>query len=175
MKDMLEIIKSRQSCRSYSGACVESDKLIEIVEAGRLSPSACNSQPWSFVLVSSKEKAAEVGECTRVNGRNAFTENCTAYIIIVEEECEAAFGGREHRYFAEMDIGMCTMNICTMAEAVGVASCILGSFDADKLKAVAGIDKSKCIKLVIALGYASDGYPIREKKRKSTDEILTVI
>ncbi len=175
MKDMLELIKKRQSCRSYSGAEIESEKLMQIIEAGRLTPSACNSQPWSFVLACSKEKAALVGECTRVNGRNSFTDNCTAFILIVEEECEAAFGGREHRYYAEMDIGMCTMNICTMAESLGVASCILGSFDADKIKTVAGIQSDKCVKLVVALGYASEGYPVREKKRKSTDEILTVI
>ncbi len=175
MISMLELIKARQSCRSYSGAEVECEKLLQIIEAGRLSPSACNSQPWSFILASSPKKAAEVGECTRANGRNVFTEKCSAFILIVEEECEAAFGGRAHRYYAEMDIGMCTMNICTMAEALGVGSCILGSFDAQGLKEVAGVPDNKEIKLVIALGYASDGYPVRDKKRKRTEEVLKII
>ena len=173
--DMLELIKSRQSCRSYSGATVEKEKLISILEAGRLSPSARNSQPWSYILASSTEAAQAVGECTRVNGKNAFTVDCTAFIIISEEECEAAFGGMTHRYFAEMDIGMAVMNMCLEAESLGVASCIIGSFDADKVKQVAGIDKDKDVKLIIALGYSVDGYEIREKKRRSFDETVKII
>ncbi len=175
MKDMLELLKARQSCRSYSGAQVEEEKLLQIIEAGRIAPSACNSQPWSFVLACSKEKASAIGECTRANGRNSFTENCTAFILLVEEECEAAFGGREHRYYAEMDIGMCIMNMCVMAESLGVGTCILGSFDEKRSKEIAEIPADKSIKLILSLGYASENYPIRDKKRKSTEEILKII
>ena len=170
-----ELIFQRQSCRSFGEGRVEDEKLLQIIEAGRLSPSACNSQPWSFVLASSHDKVKEVSRCTQINGRNTFTENASAFIIIVEEENEAAFGGREHRYYGEMDIGMCTVNMCNMATSLGVGSCILGSFDADELKEVADIPRNKCIKLVIALGYAKEGYPQREKTRKSREEVLKII
>lgn len=175
MNSMIDLIRSRQSCRSYSGKKVEDEKLRLIIEAGRLSPSARNSQPWTLVLASSDNACLRVGECTRTGGKNKFTENCSAFIVIVEEENEAAFGGNAHRYFAEMDIGMCVMNMCLEAESLGVASCILGAFDEEALKDVCGVDKSKNIKLVIALGYAEDGYPIREKSRKSYEQTVKEI
>ena len=175
MNEMLELIKKRQSCRAYKKAPIEKEKLFSILEAGRLSPSARNSQPWSLTLVMSDDAVYSVGECTRANGKNAFTVDCSAYIIITEEECEAAFGGMSHRYFAEMDIGMCVMNMCLEAESLGIGSCIIGSFDMDKIKEVAFISKDKTVKLVIALGYAIDGYEVRPKKRKSFDEVVSII
>ena len=172
---ILGLIEKRQSCRSYSTLKVEHDKLISILEAGRLSPSARNSQPWHLTLAESEHAVSSVGECTRANGKNGFTVNCSSFIIVSEEECEAAFGGVAHRYFAEMDIGMCVMNICLQAEALGVASCIIGGFDEEKLKCAAGIDKTKNIKLVIALGYAEDGYEVREKNRRTFEQTITII
>ncbi|MEE1357556.1 MAG: nitroreductase family protein [Clostridia bacterium] len=175
MNGILDLIKTRQSCRSYSGRDVEREKLQKILEAGRLSPSARNSQPWYLTLAVSAEKVAAVGECTRAGGKNAFTDKCSAFIVVSEQECEAAFGGKPHRYYAEMDIGMCVMNICLQAQSLGVSSCIIGAFDEEMLKKVAGIDDDKNIKLVIALGYASDGYPVREKTRKSFEEAVKII
>ena len=173
--DIIEVIRSRQSCRAYSGEKIEYDKLRLIVEAGRLSQSARNSQPWTLVLAFSTEAVESVGKCTRANGRNGFSEKCSAFIVVVEEENEAAFGGLPHRYFAEMDIGMCVMSMCLEAESIGVSCCVLGAFDEDDLKAVCGIDKSKSIKLVVALGYSECGDPHREKSRKSYDEAVIEI
>ncbi len=175
MNSILDLITKRQSCRSYSGARIENEKLISILKAGTLSPSARNSQPWHLTLASSDKAVAEVGECTRAGGKNQFTVNCGAFIIVTEQECEQAFGGMPHRYYAEMDIGMCVMNMCLEAEAQGIASCILGAFDEHQLKTVAGIPCDDNVKLVIALGYAEDGYPVREKTRRSFEETVKII
>ena len=174
-RGILDLITTRQSCRAYSGEKVALDKLEFILEAGRLSPSARNSQPWSLTLAYSDEAVMRVGGCTRANGKNAFTEKCSAFIIVTEEENEAAFGGNPHRYFAEMDIGMCVMNICLEAESLGVATCILGAFDEAGVKNVADIPENKNVKLIIALGYAEDGYEIRKKARKSYDDCVRII
>ena len=176
MKDgIINLIMERQSCRSFSTRKVEHDKLISILEAGRLSPSARNSQPWHLTLAESSPAVSSVGECTRAHGKNAFTVNCSSFVVVSEEDCEQAFGGMKHRYFAEMDIGMCVMNMCLQAQALGVASCIIGGFDEEKLKAVVDIDEEKSIKLVLALGYANEEDPLREKKRRSFDETITII
>lgn len=174
-KGILDLINSRQSCREFSDKKVELDKLKLILEAGRLSPSARNSQPWLFTLAYSEESVARVGECTRVNGKNAFTEKSSAFIVVSELENEAAFGGTPHRYFAEMDIGLCVMNICLQAESLGVSSCILGAFDEDMIKSAANLSVNDRVKLVISLGYAEEGYEIREKNRKPFDECVKII
>ena len=172
---IIDLIRSRQSCRSYSGEKVSLENLRIILEAGRLSPSARNSQPWSLVLAYSDEAVTNVGEATRAFGKNTFTEKCSAFIVVVEEENEAAFGGNPHRYFSEMDIGMCVMNICLEAESLGVSSCILGAFDESAVKLAAKIPENKNVKLIIALGYPENGYEIRDKKRKSFDECIKII
>lgn len=49
--DFIELCKQRESCRSYTDEQVSDEALRTIVEAGRLAPSACNSQPWKFYVV----------------------------------------------------------------------------------------------------------------------------
>ena len=59
--DFLEMMRNRKSCRSYDpDKAVSRDDLIKIVEAGRLSPSGCNSQPWKFIVVDSPEAKAKL-------------------------------------------------------------------------------------------------------------------
>mgnify|MGYP002513262155 CR=1 FL=1 len=62
--ELFEALVQRQSCRNYSEQPVEMEKLRKCVEAAQLAPSACNSQPWSFVVVSTPEKVKEVTERT---------------------------------------------------------------------------------------------------------------
>ena len=52
--DVFEAIKTRRSIRKFKDAAVEKEKLIKVLEAARLAPSAANLQPWSFIVVSNK-------------------------------------------------------------------------------------------------------------------------
>ena len=173
--DILDIIAVRQSTRAYNGAKIEEEKLKLILEAGRLSPSARNSQPWTLVAAYSQDAVEKIGEYTRANGRNMFTDKCSAFIVVIEQENEAPFGGMPHRYFAEMDIGMCVMNMTLAAESLGISSCILGAFDEQGIRSYCNVDKDRSVKLVVALGYAEEGYPIREKSRKPFEEAVKII
>ena len=49
--DFLKMVETRESCRSFDGTPATREELIKIVEAGRLSPSGCNAQPWKFIIV----------------------------------------------------------------------------------------------------------------------------
>jgi nitroreductase len=55
--DVLKAVKTRRSIRSYLDKPVEDEKLMKVLEAARLSPSAVNLQPWDFVVV--KDKTAK--------------------------------------------------------------------------------------------------------------------
>ena len=148
--------------------------LIKCVEAARLAPSACNSQPWSFI-VSSGEKAKEVAKCTQKTGMNKFTDDCPAFIVICEEEAKLSAriaGVISKQHYAQIDIGIATTHICYAATEQGLSTCILGWFDEGKLIEVLGVPKNKRIRLVIAVGYAASD-ELREKKRKALDEIMT--
>jgi nitroreductase len=59
-KIILDLIISRQSVRKYSEKPVEKEKIERIVEAGRMAPSACNAQPWKFIVVTDPELIQEI-------------------------------------------------------------------------------------------------------------------
>ena len=83
--DFLELAQKRQSCRSYAPMPVEEEKLEKMAQAARFAPSACNSQPWKFYIVTNPEKCGQIALATQEDGLNKFTNNCPAFFIITEE------------------------------------------------------------------------------------------
>lgn len=167
-----ELINKRESCRDYSNKKVDKELLVKCIDAARLTPSACNSQPWSFVVVNSEEKSPLVAQCTQSAGLNKFTDNVPAFIVICEEEAKL-IGGISQKY-AGGDVGAATLNICYAATELGLSTCIMGSVDREKLKEILGLPESKNIRLVLAVGYASSD-KVRNKVRRPIDEIMTYI
>ncbi len=171
-----EIAEKRQSCRSYDhNREVEKEKIDAILYSARLSPSACNGQPYRFTVCSGN-KAGEVAKLVTGMGMNKFAADAPVMIVISEENYvpTAAMGAKlKKNDYRSIDIGIASAYITAEAEAQGLATCILGWFDNEKIMQVCGLDKP--VRLVITLGYAKDGYPIREKKRKPIDEIVNFI
>ncbi len=176
--DYFELTKKRQSCRAYKDIPVESEKLYACADAARMSPSACNSQPWNFVIVDDTLVAKRISQALqdKILPINKFTVNCNAYIIITEESANlsAKLGGRfKDQEFAQMDIGIAAMSISLAATYQGLGSCIIGWFDPKKIAGILNIPKSKRIRLVIAIGYpVSD--EIRGKQRKPAAEVIHI-
>ncbi len=167
-----ELINKRESCRDYSDKKVDKELLIKCIDAARLTPSACNSQPWSFVVVNSEEKSPLIAKCTQTNGINKFTSNVPAFIIVCEEEAKL-IGGVSQKY-AQGDVGMAVMNICYAATELGLSTCIMGAFDDKEIKKILNLPEDKNIRLVLAVGYAKTD-KIRNKVRKSINDIMTYI
>ena len=94
--DFLELAKLRQSCRSYDeNRDVESEKLAAILEAGRLSPSACNSQPY-HIVVCRGEKAKQAAAAVSGMGMNKFAAKAPVLLLLSEEDYNksAALGAK---------------------------------------------------------------------------------
>jgi nitroreductase len=177
MKEFFELINKRQSCRKYSDKAVEKEKLVKCIEAARMAPSACNSQPWHFVVVNKKELSAKVALCLQDKIMNKFTSECSAFIVVVEESgnlTSRAGALIKQQDYRSIDIGIATEHICLAAAAQDLGTCILGWFDEKELKKLLNISKLKRIKLVVAIGYPKDDN-IRNKVRKNINEISTFI
>lgn len=177
--DFSQLNLRRESCRSFNGKPVDKEILQQIAEAGRLAPSACNSQPWHFYVVSNAECCQRLRKAIQVFGSCAFTDKASAFIVIegekpnYPERVGQAVSGRD---FSSIDIGLTTENMVLCAASLGVSSCILGTFVEGKVKEALNIDKKnkKPIRLIIALGY-NDNLQPRGKKRKSFEEAATFI
>lgn len=173
--DFLELVKRRQSTRAYdTERSVEREKIERILEAGRLSPSACNAQPWHFIVVDEPQLKDQVADATsaKMLGMNHFTKQAPVHILIVEERPN--FSSRigsvlKEKHFAYLDIGIAAAHMCLAAENEGLGTCMLGWFDESKIRKLLDIPKSKRVLLDITIGYPAQ--PIRDKKRKSLEEV----
>lgn len=165
MNDFLQLVASRQSDRAYDeNRPVETEKLERIMEAARLAPSACNAQPWKFVVVTDKELSVKVGKATAGLGMNKFARNAPVHILVVEESANitSLLGGKvKDKHFPLIDVGIATAHIVLAAENEGLGSCILGWFDEKEIKQLVGIPASKRLLLDIVIGY-----PLKEKRKK---------
>ncbi len=84
----MNLIISRQSDRKYSDKPVEKEKLERIIEAGRMAPSACNAQPWKFIVVTEPELIGKIAEAAsaKLIGMNSFVAQAPVIIVIVREK-----------------------------------------------------------------------------------------
>jgi nitroreductase len=177
MSDFLDLSQRRQSCRNFAEKPVEHEKLVNCVEAGRLAPSGCNSQPWSFVVAESPEIVAEVAKCGQQNGMNPFLTKAGAFIVILEEHAVLAPSIRkilDSQYFAKGDLGAATLQVCLEAETQGLGSCIIGVYDREGLSKLLDIPVEKQFGALIAIGYAADD-TVRPKIRKPLEEIARFV
>ncbi|MBR2454199.1 MAG: nitroreductase family protein [Clostridia bacterium] len=169
--DILELIKTRHSTRSYTGETVDNERLFKILEAGRLSPSARNTQPWKLYASTNKEILDAINVSFQALGRNLFFKNAGGVIAITEEPLPE--GLTMSRRYAEYDIGMCIMQICLEAESLGIGTCILGTFDEGAVKSALGIPAEKSVSMVICLGISAE-QSVPEKNRKSFDDTVAI-
>jgi nitroreductase len=177
MIDFMDLCKSRQSCRGFSERPVEHDKLVQCVEAGRLTHSGCNAQPWSFVVIETPEIVSQVAQCGQQLKQNVWLGTTKAFIIVLEEHAVlspviSCF--LDSQYYAKGDMGAATAYICLEATAQGLGSCIIGLYDRAKICKLLNIPVEKQFGSVIALGYPAND-TIRTKRRKAVEDIVIFI
>jgi nitroreductase len=175
-KSTLDLIISRQSDRKYSDKPIEKEKLDRIIEAGRMAPSACNAQPWKFIVVNDPRLIVKIAEAAsaKLIGMNSFVAQAQIILVIVREKpnMSSKVGATiKNKDYSLIDIGIATENICLQAKADGIGSCIIGWFDERLLRKLLVIPKSKRVELIITLGYSLSDQ--REKRRKSAEETVS--
>ncbi len=171
---LIDIIKNRRSIRKYSGRPVEKEKIISMVEAARLAPSASNGQPWRFFAVSSREKLESIINATGFI--NKWIK--TAPIIIVA----CSTGGSTAHLIGQtmkgirydlLDLGIAVEHIVLVAAEMGLSTCWIGWFDEKKIKKILEIPRRLRVVSLLTVGYAASGFIPRKKKRLSLEEILS--
>lgn len=175
--DFLNFVATRQSDRAFDPEKpVEKEKLERILQAAILSPSACNAQPWSLIVVDDPELKNKVADATseRILGMNHFTKQAPIHIVLVEEKVNfsSGIGGWiKQKDYAQMDLGIIAAHISLAAHAEGLGSCIIGWFNEPKMRELLQIPDSKRVWLDIVIGYSTQ--PLRAKKRKSMEQVVS--
>ena len=173
----LDLANKRYSVRNYQNTPVPREKIDRCIEAVRLAPSACNSQPWKFVVVDDPMLINELAKAAfeGLLDFNHFAFKAPVLVLIVSERQKifAKFAGIvKKKNFSLMDIGIAAEHFCLQASEEGLGSCMLGWFNEKKVKKLLSIPTLKRVELMITVGFSADD-KIPDKKRKSTDEILS--
>ncbi len=173
---MLSLMKSRQSERKYLDRPVERDKIERIAEAGRLSPSACNGQPWHFVVVDEPSLRNEVAAATesQVLRMNSFVKEAPVLIVVVRKKSNLTSRAGDllkQKDYSLMDIGIATASMVYQAAAEGLGTCIIGWVDSRRIRKVLSIPSTEKVELVISVGYTDNR--LRDKSRKPPEEVIT--
>ena len=178
MSEYFDLIQARESCRDFDPARpVEREKLEKCIEAARLAPSACNSQPWKFYVVTDPARRAALCQAVQENGMNKFADNAPVLTVVVQEEAALAERAAKRfgkQGFADIDIGLTVSQYCCAATEQGLSTCILGWLNEEKIRALLDIPSERRVRLVIPTGYAANG-KLRTKTRKATEEMAVFL
>lgn len=169
--NLYELIQKRQSDRKYDSRPIDRDMVIKCLESARLAPSACNSQPWKFVVVDEPELLKEMASAAAGMGMNKFAAQAPVIVAVVLEKMNftASIGSViKDKEYSLLDVGIAVEHFCLQATELGLGTCILGWFDEKKVKKLLGIGNRR-VPLLITLGYAAGEH--RQKSRKSLEEI----
>ena len=172
--DFYELITKRQSERQYDSRPIEPEKIMQCIEAARMAPSACNAQPWKFIVVDEPELKKQLASAAAGMGMNKFAFDAPVIVAIVLEKPNAmskigsVLKGKEYTL---MDIGIAATHFCLQATDLGLGTCIIGWFDEKKVRKLLHIPKKKRIPLLLTIGYTSN--EARKKQRKELNTIYS--
>lgn len=175
--DFSQLVLHRESTRRYVPRPVEREKIEQIMEACRMAPSACNSQPWKFVIADDKDVKTQLAQASYgpLLRFNKFADQAPVVVAIVGEKPNflSRIGGTvKDKDFYLMDIGIVAEHFCLQAAELGLGSCMLGWFDEPKAREILRVPDSKRILLLITLGYPAKD-KIRKKIRKKPEELYS--
>ena len=167
--EFTELIKVRESIRSYDLNCpVKKEVLMNILEAGRLAPSAANRQPWKFLIISSKEMLARVKLCYE----KAWFQEAPHLLVVIGNEKEAWVRGYDKRCFIETDLAIALDHLILAATNEGVGTCWISNFKPDVLRTALGLKEYECVFGITPLGYPKPDFKRKELKERKPFETI---
>jgi nitroreductase len=172
-----ELVNKRYSVRNYQETPVEREALDRCIEAARFAPSACNAQPWKFIIVDHPELKDELAKAAFGGlldfNHFAFKASVLVFIVSERQTAFAKFGGIvKRKNFSQMDVGIAAEHFCLQAAEEGLGTCMLGWFNERKVKKQLSIPTFKRVELILSVGFPADETTPR-KNRKTTDEIVS--
>jgi len=150
--EVFEAIKERRSIRKYLPKEVEREKLLRVLEAGRLAPSARNRQEWRFAVVISKEKREELVK--EASPHQPFMLSAPVIIVAYTLDKDYVMRCGVPAHYIDVAIALTHMHLQAVEEGLG--TCWIGSFYPDKVRKVLGLPEEAEIIQLMTLGYPAE-------------------
>lgn len=171
MSDFMTLARERMSVRKYADRPVEQEKLEQVLEAGRLAPTAKNNQPQRIYVVRSEKALAAL------RGVTHMTFDAPVVLVVCYDEGEVWHNGLEKwRDYdsGEQDCAIIADHMQLMATELGLGTLWARAFDARAVAEALDIPESSKPVLLLSMGYAADGYTAnpRHDSRKPLSETV---
>ena len=162
------LVASRYSCRKYTSAPVDRELIMAVLDTARLAPSACNRQPWQFLVLDTEESRTPVLACYD----REWMKNIPAFIVALGMKDEAwvrQYDGKNH---TDVDVAIAVEHICLSAASLGLGTCWICNFDPELLGRKLGLPEDAVPVAIIPIGYPEPDAVVPQKNRKTFDEIV---
>jgi len=169
MMEYYDLIRSRTSVRNYDPIhTIPEEVILKIIDAGRMAPSACNYQPWKFLVISSAYMLERLRACYN---RDWFKD--APHILIVvglkDQAWERSYDGYNS---IETDVAIAMTHIILAAENEGIGTCWIAAYNPRILREALNLGESEFVFGITPLGYPKPGFTKKGvKTRKPLNEI----
>jgi len=165
----LELAKKRYSVRSYKNLPVEKKKILKVLEAGRISPSACNFQPRYFIVIEDNQLKEKIAQCYP----RQWFKQAPVIIAVCGDHSESwkRGDGKDH---CDIDVAIAIDHMTLAAADLGLGTCWICAFDAKLCHEILDLPEHMEVIALLPLGYPEkDADAERHSKaRKPLDEIV---
>lgn len=167
-----EAIRSRRSVREYSSRPIPPESLQKLRDALRFAPSACNIQPWKFLLVTDDRTRHQLGH---VASEQTFISPAPLIVVACgfPEDAYPRMGG--HGNSVDIDVAIALDHLTLAAVAEGLGTCWIGAFDEQKVKELLHIPPHVKVVAMMPVGFPNSPqliHPIAENQRKDETTIF---
>ena len=154
-----ELIQKRYSVRAYRSTPVEEEKLLEVLEAARLAPTAANRQSFQIIVLNTEGREEELN---RIYKAKWFTQ---APLIIGAVGVPAGnWTRKDGKNYNDLDVGIVMDHLVLAAANAGLGTCWIGAFDPDAAREVLGLPDDIEPIVFTPLGYPADEPSTKRRK-----------
>ncbi len=173
--EFLELVKKRRSVRKFSERPVEREKIELCLEAARLAPSACNAQPWRFLVFDEPEKKESLrrAACSGIYRNSGFIASAPVLVaaLSLRGKLLPDLAGRfQGKHYPLIDLGIAAEHLVLQAAELGLGTCWVGWFNASAVKKLLRLPKGEHPVALIPIGYPGNAAG-RPTPRKRPEEI----
>ena len=160
--DVHKAIRERRTTREYMDIPVEFDKVTEIVDAGRLAPSAGNLQNWKFIVVFNEAIRQQIAEACL---QQYWMAKAPIHIVVCTEpeKAKTFYGIRGERLYSIQNCAIAATHMMLQAQELGLKTAWVGAFDEDMLKRTLNIPGTARPQVVLTVGYSDEKPPMPMK------------
>ena len=170
--DFLELTRARKSVRKFKTDAIPMDKIMKLLEAARVAPSAGNRQPWHFYVIKDAEMKDKI---YNLACKQPCVLGAPVHIVVCADfpKTTDRYGDRGRDLYSIQDTSAAIQNLLLCATNEDLAACWCGAFDEDATAEILGLSADMRPVAIIPIGYADESP--KDRGRVSIEEISTFI